>query len=202
MIDSSDPSAAPGGVRERKQRETRQRITEAGLRLFAVNGFEGTTLDTIAAEAGISRRTFFHYFKSKDDILLSLQGGAGDRLIAALDARAPDERPLTAVRRAVLGLFASWPHDDLLAIDRLMRSSETVQARKQAGYVRDEAILFAALRERWPVEDEAALRLVALLAIGIIRLTLERWSNEGGRRPIDDMLNDAFDALDAIDRRP
>ncbi|MFF5010942.1 TetR family transcriptional regulator [Streptomyces phaeochromogenes] len=57
------------GLRERKRRETRQRITHVGMRLFLTNGFDATTLDMIAAAADVSRRTFFSYFDSKDDVL-------------------------------------------------------------------------------------------------------------------------------------
>ncbi len=69
---SRRPETPRQGVRERKRRETLQRITDAGIRLFVEKGYEATTLDEIAAAAGISRRTFFYYFKSKDEILLSL----------------------------------------------------------------------------------------------------------------------------------
>jgi AcrR family transcriptional regulator len=77
------------GLRERKRQETLERITAAGLKLFAAQGYEATTLDAIAAEAGISRRTFFHYFKSKDDILISMQSGLGKQLAAELARRKP-----------------------------------------------------------------------------------------------------------------
>ena len=50
-----------GGLRERKRRDTLQRIAQTGLDLFIAKGYEETTLDDIAAAAGISRRTFFHY---------------------------------------------------------------------------------------------------------------------------------------------
>ena len=65
------------GLREEKRQQTLKRITQTALGLFARHGYEATTLDMIAADAGISRRTFFHYFKSKDDILLSQQAGLG-----------------------------------------------------------------------------------------------------------------------------
>ncbi|MBW4331752.1 TetR/AcrR family transcriptional regulator [Stakelama sp. CBK3Z-3] len=58
-------------LREGKRRETRRRIIETGLKLFVENGYEATTFDMIARAAGISRRTFFSYFKSKDDVLLA-----------------------------------------------------------------------------------------------------------------------------------
>ena len=54
-------------------RKTLERIAETGLKLFSRNGYEATTLDAIAEAAGISRRTFFYYFKSKEEILLDWQ---------------------------------------------------------------------------------------------------------------------------------
>jgi AcrR family transcriptional regulator len=186
------------GLRERKRRETLQRITDAGIALFIAKGYESTTIDEIAAAAGISRRTFFYYFKSKDDILLSLQSGMGV-MIAQAVRHAPDTtRPLDAIRDAVVAVCALVPPDDMIVIDSLMRSTEAVQARKQASYVQHEQTLFAALRERWPDQpSEMALRLVAMMAIGAIRLSTEIFHSEGGQRPIETVLSEAFDALES-----
>jgi AcrR family transcriptional regulator len=57
--------AKKNGLRARKRRETRQRIAETGLKLFVRKGYDATTLEAIAAAAGISARTFFYYFKTK-----------------------------------------------------------------------------------------------------------------------------------------
>ncbi len=65
------PAFREQGLRERKRRETLRRIAEEGLKLFLTNGYEATTLDEIAEAAGISRRTFFYYLKSKEEILLA-----------------------------------------------------------------------------------------------------------------------------------
>jgi AcrR family transcriptional regulator len=192
------PDAPREGLRERKRRETLQRITDAGVRLFIEKGYETTTLDAIAAAAGISRRTFFYYFKSKDEILLSLQSSVGDMLVAALRDTPKDRQPLDAIRDAVVNVCALIPADDMIVIDRLMRSIEAVQARKQASYVQQEKALFAALKERWPApERETGLRLIAMLAIGTMRLSLDAFSREDGKRPIVDLLHEAFDALEA-----
>jgi len=145
-----DGDQAVEGLRERKRRETLQRITDAGIRLFIKKGYEGTTLDEIAAAAGISRRTFFYYFKAKDGILLSLQSGMGDMIAAEVRDAPKNKRPLDAIRDAVVKVCALIPPDDMIAIDRVMRSSEAVQALKQASYVQHEKTLFAALRQRWP----------------------------------------------------
>ena len=196
MTDGSEAGSPGEGLRERKRRETLRRITDAGMCLFIEKGHDATTLDEIAAAAGISRRTFFYYFKSKDDILLSLQSGMGDMIVAAVRAAPPDKRPLAAIRDAIVEVCASIPAEDMIAIDRLMRSSEAVQARKQASYVQNEKTLFAALRERWPdPERETGLRIVAMLAIGAVRLAYDTLSREDGKRPIIDLLNETFDAL-------
>ncbi len=183
------------GLRERKRRETLQRITDAGLRLFASKGYEATTLDAIAVEAGISRRTFFHYFKSKDDILLSVQQGMGQQLVASLAQRVPGESPLQALRGAALRAIEAIPLDELVVIDRLMMSSETVQASKQASYARDETVLFEGLKVHWPEEDEMTLRILAMFTIGMGRIALGAWRSDGGNRPLADYAAAAFDRL-------
>lgn len=198
MVGTKDAGTPREGLRERKRRETLQRITDAGICLFIEKGYEATTLDEIAATAGISRRTFFYYFRSKDDILLSLQSGVGDLLIAAVRDAALDKRPLEAVRDAIVQVCATIPAEDMTVIDRLMRSSEAVQARKQATYAQHEKALFAALRERWPEpERETSLRLVAMMSVGVMRIASDALSREGGKRPFVELLHDAFDALES-----
>ncbi|KFC69763.1 Transcriptional regulator, TetR family [Devosia sp. LC5] len=198
MTNRKNSEREPDGLRERKRRDTHRRITEAGLKLFSARGFDATTLDAIAAEAGISRRTFFHYFRSKDDILLSLQTGLGESLAAALAERAPGQRPIAALRQAMHALLAAYAPDELLALDRLMLSSEAVQSRKQATYLQDEALVFAALCAYWPEENPAALRLAAILSIGITRVSMEAWRSGDGQRPLAQYVDDYFDALAGI----
>jgi hypothetical protein len=71
-------SAPAPGLRERKRRQTRDRLTKVAMELFLARGFEATTLDDIAAAAEISRRSFFHYFASKEDVVLAWQHGCAD----------------------------------------------------------------------------------------------------------------------------
>ena len=199
MSSSRDPEPQPG-LRERKREETLRRIADTGIRLFMAQGFAATTVDEIAAKAGISRRTFFHYFKSKDDILVSLGGGrSGEQLAARLTERRIDDLPpLEAVRRAALHLLTQYPRQELQAMDGLMRSSEVVQARKMASYAQDEEVLHAALCEIWPQESATAMRVLAMMSVGAIRLSLGTWAREGYARPIEDIINEAFDAIKSV----
>jgi AcrR family transcriptional regulator len=187
------------GKRERKRRDTLTRIADAGLCLFIERGYDATTLDDIALAAGISRRTFFYYFKSKDEILLSLQSGMGDMIVAALRDEPTDKRPIDAVRDAVLKVCVAVPAEDMIAIDRLMRASAIVQARKQASYVAHEATLYAVLRKKWPEPNhQTGLRLVAMVAIGALRLSTDALSREGHTRTFENLLREHFGALSKV----
>ncbi|ESQ82022.1 hypothetical protein AEAC466_19075 [Asticcacaulis sp. AC466] len=197
MSKNSTATAKAPGLRERKRRETLQRITDAGMRLFIEKGYEATTLDDIATAAGISRRTFFYYFDSKDEILLSMQSTMGDMIVAALRKQPDNIRPIEAVRNAVIEICAPFSSQEMMAIDRLMRANAVVQARKQASYIHHERTLFDALCEKWPGKDrETGLRIVAMLSIGAIRLSTEALNREEGKRSLAELLADTFHALE------
>jgi AcrR family transcriptional regulator len=188
----------PEGLRERKRRETRYRIVKEGLRLFMANGFEATTLLDIAAASDISRRTFFYYFKSKDDILLAWEGGIAEALREGVIAEGKDRPPLDVVESALSKLIARYASEEFIAIDGLLRSTDTLKARKQGHYDRQEKGLFETLCDVWPEpERRPGLRVVAMVAIGAMRLATEAWMEDGGSRPIAGYLDRAFARIKA-----
>jgi AcrR family transcriptional regulator len=181
------------GWRERKREQTRRRIAEAGLRLFLEMGFDATTLDAIAEAAGIARRTFFHYFDSKEALLSAYEDEADQSFRAAL-AQTPDTMlPFEAMRSAMLRMVSSFGTDEARAIDRLMRSTEALRARKQANYERLERFVGAVLAEKWPdPADLLRLRTIAMVGIGTLRIAAERWSADQGTRCVQEFLNEGF----------
>ncbi|MDG2524197.1 TetR family transcriptional regulator [Stenotrophomonas sp. HITSZ_GD] len=189
--------AAAEGLRERKRRETHQRITDAGLKLFLSRGFAATTLDDIASEAGISRRTFFSYFKSKDDIILSMQNAGWAAMYADILKASPDTAPLDAVRDVMIKHMSRYTTEEMTALDALMRSSDTLASRKQAFYAEQEQALFDTLCEVWrQPERRTALRMVAIVSIGAIKLTTQTWNAQAGpKRPMVKLLREAFESL-------
>ena len=68
--------------------------------------------------------------------------------------------------------------------------------RKQAVFVEMEETLFAAICELWPQpERRAKLRLLAMVSMGVVRLAMERWRQDGGERPISEYLEETFVTL-------
>ena len=86
------------GLRERKKVATRLALHEAALRLVAERGADRVSIDDIAERAGVSPRTFFNYFPSKDDALVGLDPDHPARFAAAFTARPAGESAVQALR--------------------------------------------------------------------------------------------------------
>ena len=184
-------------LRARKRRETLRRIAEVGFKLFIAKGYEATTLEMIAAEAGISRRTFFYYYKSKEEILHAWQGtGFVEALRPALLEESRDQAPLVAVRHCLLKLVSRFETKESIVVHRMLQSSETLRARKQASYIEMEQTVFDVLCLLYPqLRRRSALRIVAMVSIGALRLAMEAWRQEQAKRPLADYLRKQFDTL-------
>jgi AcrR family transcriptional regulator len=190
-------SKRPQGLRERKRRETSERIIEKGLKLFVKNGYEGTTLEAIAEAAGISRRTFFYYFKSKEDVLLAARdSGFREALRPAMLAESPDQAPLNAVQKCLIKVASRYETKESVVFDRLMQSTEALRARKEAVFVDTEQILLEAMCEVWPSPGRReGLRLVAMVAMGTLRLALDTWKQNDAAQPLAYYLRQGFTLL-------
>ena len=188
------------GRRERKKRETLLRIAETGLKLFVKNGYERTTLDEIAAEAGISRRTFFYYFKSKEAILLAfLDGGFAKAIRPILLAQRMDQTPLQAVRSSIIQLMSCHDTEEAIVVANLLGSTEALRARMPGAFVEMEQAVFDSLCELWPEQEKrASLRMAAMVSVGAMRIAKEAWRQDGGKRPLSRYLQESFDAIEQM----
>ena len=193
----------PSDLRERKRRVTLDRIAETGLKLFIENGYEATTLDAIAAASGISRRTFFYYLKSKEDVLLAHESGNfPEALRPTFLEQSPQQLPIDAARKTFLALASMYETKESIIADRILRSIETLRLRKEALLVQMEEVLAEAMYELWPDRSQrAALRLAAMMAIGALRFAKENWRREDAARPLTHYIDEAFELLDHQSKR-
>lgn len=194
---SNIEKGAAEGLRERKRRDTLQRIAAVALELFVARGYDATTLDDIAAAAGISRRTFFYYYESKEQILQALKGkdllGA---IRSGMPEESPDEPPLAATSQCLINLARRYDDKESIVIDQLIQATDGLRARKQAFYVQMEETLFEALSQRYPgVRRQPALRVVAMASMGAWRLAIDLWRQERAKRPFADYLRKQFELL-------
>jgi AcrR family transcriptional regulator len=90
----------PQSLKEVTQRAARAEIFTAALRLFSINGFDATTVDEIAAAVGISKRTFFRYFSSKESVVFEHYRFRKNEILSRIDRRPPDECDWDLLRHA------------------------------------------------------------------------------------------------------
>ncbi len=185
------------GRRAEKARETHQRIAGNAVRLFLERGYEETTIEAITQAAQVSRRTFFHYFESKLAVLQAVEEGMEDEFRQEIFAVPLEIPPIEAVRRALLGTIARYYNTDhVVALDRLMRSTEALRAQRQANYEMREGALALILAERWPDHPSPyALQMVALIAIGALRVAADRWNQSAGKEGVAVHFEAAFESL-------
>lgn len=97
-METNDTNLAKPGLRERKKQQTREKIAEVALRLFAERGYDHTTLAEIAEAADVSPRTIFAYYESKEDILFCDEPALFEQLEQTLRQRPPGATTVDALR--------------------------------------------------------------------------------------------------------
>jgi len=119
--------AMPGRLPGRARATTHGHLSHVALELFVSRGFEDTTMDDVAEAAGVSRRTLFRYYPSKNDLPWGDFDGMLDAMRAHLASMPPELALTDALRQAVL-VFNTFPADERDLHRERMRLLLTVPA--------------------------------------------------------------------------
>lgn len=188
------------GLRERKKSETRRAIADAALDLAVARGPHDVTVDDIAAAAGVSPRTVFNYFASKEEAILGLDPDRRRALLERLIARPAGESPLEALRMA----FQDTTTDGAGAVAwrtraRLARDHPQLHTAYLASFASLEDELTAVLAERLAVDASAnpLPRLAVTIALTAMRVAVDHALAAGRSEPADlaTAVDDAFAAV-------
>ncbi|MGO9156894.1 TetR/AcrR family transcriptional regulator [Mycobacterium sp.] len=106
MTRKETTAASEMGLRERKRQQTRQELISAAMRLFDERGYEQTTVAEIASAAGVSTKTFFNYFASKDEVLFPHLSHRIDAAVAIIEQRGPDDQMADVLVAAMQHMLA------------------------------------------------------------------------------------------------
>lgn len=178
--------------RQQKKAATRDRIRASALRLFREQGYDATTIEQIAAAAGVSHMTFFRYFPAKEDVVLS---DSYDPLIASLLEHTPANWPVTQRIRAALlqGLEQAYDtgRDELLAQSKLIVSTPALRERLWADQLATQRLILQALGSRPSFQT----RVVVAACLAAATTAVLTWVDNNGTPELPDLLNQAFDAL-------
>lgn len=184
-------------IQKRKQLLVRDAIWDAAISLFDQRGFENTTVDHIAKAAGVSRRSFFRYFASKDDLLAQGMITYGEWLGRAIES-CPRHWPLADVIRKATAdaaeMIAAQPRTRQV-IRILEKSAAARQAQDSAiTEVEDRVTRAYGARSKRRNRHEFKARLFALLTLSIMKATVDVWAH-GDRRNMSAIVREALPAL-------
>ncbi|QTE30534.1 TetR/AcrR family transcriptional regulator [Pengzhenrongella sicca] len=177
-------TAPPAGLRERKKAARRAALTDAALHLVQRDGLDRATVEAICAEAGVSPRTFFNYFASKDDAVLGIPGTALDDDAAETFASGgPTGRLMPDVVALVHSVLAGPMHDGA----RHRRILEVVQREprlvvRQIAWLEQVRLTVEGLTRRrlGPAATAERVQLVGVLVLVITRTAHARREDSAG----------------------
>ena len=174
---------------------TDDRAPDAAMALSLERGFEATTVDDIATAVDISKRSFFDYFPTQEDVISAWQDAFGDALAAAVAAGEPLGR---TVEEPLTSSIVPAADPQALAIGQLIGNTPALRARDQLKYAKLEQRLVEALAERAAGQEAGlSIRLLAMIAIGALRVGGDAWQSRGRNEPIEAFTRKIFDAIRA-----
>lgn len=190
----------PKSRREQKKAEVREALVQAADTLFVEQGYEGTTVDQIAERAGVSRRTFFRYFPSKEAIAFPRAEERLEAFRELLRERFAAEPALPAVRGACLEIGKAMVAgaEEELRRQKVVDGSPTLLAADLEIYrAWEQAIAEAVIRADADAERQRVGKLFAAATIGIVRSVLRVWFDADGDGDVMKMAEEAFGLLES-----
>jgi AcrR family transcriptional regulator len=156
------------GLRESKKLHTRQEIADRAMRLFVTRGFDHVTVAEVAEAAGVSEKTVFNYFPTKEDLFYDEVPKREAALVETIRGRRPGESVPAALRRMQVGECARLSSPDFATFARVIEESPALQAKElevMAGFAQ---VLSEAIRSELGL-DERDARIAADLLVSVHR---------------------------------
>lgn len=195
------PESAAGSRAAAQRLKMRRELAAAAMELFATKGYEATTVDEIAAAAGVARRTFFRHFRSKEEAIFPDHDDTLVRAEAVLNAAPPHEHPLDTVCRGIKEVMRMYASSPAVSVERyrLTREVPTLREREIASVARYERLFTRYLlghfdeRDHHDGNDDPLLAEVAASAVVTAHNhVLRRWLRAGGQGDVEAQLDHAF----------
>ncbi|NTY62380.1 TetR family transcriptional regulator [Mycolicibacterium sphagni] len=187
-----------GNLHNQRRRSTRDALRRVAFDRFARDGFANVTVTELAEEAGVTERTFFRHFPTKEAVLFADYETHFEWFEEAL-ARRPVHEPLID---AVLAAMGSFPHDVEVVRQAALARTTLIDGERAAGHIRLVQASFAAVitdfvRDRYrrgPNVDLAADVAGATVAAALI-VALEKWARDKCEGDLSQVSAESLDLL-------
>lgn len=194
---------ARNSLRDRKKAATRKALQEAALRLFSRDGFVETSVDRIAAEADVSRSTFFRYFGSKEAVLFAEMDKQGEMFLPILASRPDHENAVVAFEEALVALSrvtdpdsnreASRSMERLFQHDPALGALRNTERDRWAGAI---ATVFARRHGAATANDDD--ELAAAICMAVTERIGRDWREGDHTYSVEDAIRKGFESLRGV----
>ncbi|MFD9908325.1 TetR family transcriptional regulator [Streptomyces sp. NPDC059063] len=195
------PESAAGSRAAAQRLKMRRELAAAAMELFATKGYEATTVDEIAAAAGVARRTFFRHFRSKEEAIFPDHDDTLIRAEAVLNAAPAHEHPLDTVCRGIKEVMKMYAASPSVSVERyrLTREVPTLREREIASVARYERLFTRYLLGHFDEhahhhgnDDPLLAEVAASAVVTAHNHVLRRWLRAGGQGDVEGQLDHAF----------
>ena len=154
------------GLRESKKLRTRQEIADKAMELFVKRGFDHVTVAEVADAAGVSEKTVFNYFPTKEDLFFDEVPAREAALVQAIRNRDPGESVVARLRRLHVGQCSRLTSPGFATFARVIEESPALQAKELAIMARLTEVLARAIREELGAHElDAKIAANALVSV-------------------------------------
>lgn len=185
------------GLRERKKQAMRASLSAIALRLAVERGADQVRVEDIAAEAGVSPRTFNNYFPSKEAAIVGTAADRAELFRAELRSRLPGEPLHEALRHAILVLFPDEPDRAWLTRAHLLRSEPALVGEERKSDAEIERVLAEEIAHRIGADVRSDLypRLMAATFLAAVHAALQFWLDAPPGTTLRETVRQAVDQL-------
>jgi AcrR family transcriptional regulator len=183
----------------RWQPDSRGRLQEAALALYAERGFDQTTAAEIAVRAGVTERTFFRHFADKREVLFGGSALLQEQIVAGVAGAPAADGPLGAVSRgldAAADMLGEFRRDLSRQRQAVIAANPELRERERAKLADYAAAVAVALRQRGVGEPQATLAAEA--GMTVLRVAIERWANGDDPQDLAAIMRDSVAELRAV----
>jgi AcrR family transcriptional regulator len=170
------------------------RLRQAALDLFTEQGFEDTTVAQIAERASLNRRTFFHHFADKREVVFAGSDEAEELIVTVIRAQPDSVDPLHAATTGLV--FAAdtifeRQREAAIKRSRVIAASPELQERDMLKRAKLADTIAAALRGRSTTDQAAAV--AGWSAVAVFYLALARWTDAVNRHTLAQLIGEILD---------
>jgi AcrR family transcriptional regulator len=185
---------------ERKREVVRVELSTAAARLLADRHYDTITVDDIVSVAGVSRRTFFRYFPTKEDVFLATNERYGRGLRSRLAAQPADAAPMVALRAALTMDAVVSELNKSYELAKATTSVPALRARQLEHLALWRKELATALGERTGIDAATDVRpeLAAAIVLAAFDVALTRWVESGDPSSIFALLDECFAPIENV----